>query len=206
MTFNDFQNKLRPLLVFSSEDIKMIEPRFNLSNLTTWQDKRYIIKISKGYYTFSDYEMNSDMKYVAANKIDLHSYVSCESALAYYKLLDLEEEIKSVSSKCFKTIQSDDYGLFKYHYYSNANYFKGYVYKIHYDNYFRIATPEKAILDFFYFNPKYNTLRKIKDLGFDLEIVRAKVDLGLLYHMLYDYKNYNLSERIRFFEKMLARK
>lgn len=197
MNFHSFHRDLRPLLVFSNFDIKKLDPSFNEVNLTNWQNSEYITKLAKGYYTFADINPVSELLYFAANKIIDPSYVSCESALAYYGILKMEYSITSVCSIRTYSYKSD-YGGFKYHF-SRPEYMFGYNFIKFNQHTFKIATPEKAIVDFFNYNPQYNTRAKIRALEFDKVILRQLDFKSKLKSISYSYNNQFLDRRIRNF-------
>lgn len=58
MNYIKLKNSLKDYTIFSLNDIKMIDSSFYLRRLNEWQDKGYIKKIIRGYYVFSDLEIN----------------------------------------------------------------------------------------------------------------------------------------------------
>lgn len=201
MNFNEFSRELRPLIVFSKSDILKIDKKFNDENLCTWQNKEYIVKLARGYYTFADNTVDKNLLYFTCNKIIDPSYISCESALSYYNLASLEDELTSVcpiKSYTYKT----DYAGFKYHRLNNPSlmFDINLVKKGHY--YFKIATPEKAIVDYFFFNPQHQTKAKIAKLDFSKQIVTEKVNHNLLRQFSDAYQNQSLKTRINNFLKI----
>lgn len=49
-------------MVLSANDILKIDSDFHKQRLSEWQKKDYIKKITKGYYIFSDLEINESAK------------------------------------------------------------------------------------------------------------------------------------------------
>ena len=96
MNYIKLKKYLKDFLIFTQKDIKKLDPSFCRQNLKVWQDKDYIKKIIKGYYIFSDFELNESFLYAIANKIFKPSYVSFESALSFYRLIP--ESIYSITS------------------------------------------------------------------------------------------------------------
>jgi len=60
----------------------------------------------------------------------------------------------------------------------------------------RIADFEKAIVDFFYFHPEYNTNKTISELRFSEPQIRDHLNTDRLYRFLDDYSNNALNARI----------
>ena len=57
MQFLDLKRELKKFLIFSTLDIKKIDPEFHNQRLSEWREKGYIKKITKEYYVFSDTEI-----------------------------------------------------------------------------------------------------------------------------------------------------
>ena len=58
MNFVSFKNSLRDFPVFSIADIRAAYSGFDRRRLSEWQKKGYIKKIIKGYYLFSDVDID----------------------------------------------------------------------------------------------------------------------------------------------------
>lgn len=200
MNFPKFQTELRPLLVFNSRDIRKVDPEFNLVNLNNLQSYPYLTKLGKGLYTFADYVIEKELLYFAANKIIDPSYISCESALSYYGILKIEDLIVSVNPVKTHKYKSE-YGGYKFHKTKPAL-MKDYDLVLHNQHYFKIATPEKAIVDFFFFNPKYQTREQIKSLQFDAGELANNVVAYEIQRITYEYSNDLLDRRITNFKKI----
>jgi predicted transcriptional regulator of viral defense system len=197
MNFNEFSKELRPLTVFNRNDIRKIYSNFNDENLCNWQRKGYIIKLAKGCYTFADIKVDKNLLNYAGNKIVTPSYISCETALAYYRVASLEDSVTSVCPvKSY--LYTSDYGGFKYHK-VNSDLMSNYRIVKHYNYFFQIATLEKAIVDFFFFNPKYSTRERIRTLDFNKVFLKEKINKELIHKIYVEYKNNSLSRRIRNF-------
>ena len=87
MNYLTFRNFMKDFTVFSLRDILRIEPGFHRRRLNEWQAKGYIRKVIKGFYIFSDLTLDELILFEIANRIYKPSYVSLESALAYYQLI-----------------------------------------------------------------------------------------------------------------------
>lgn len=200
MNFSKFQTELRPLLVFNSRDIWKVDPEFNPVNLSNWQSNGYITKLGKGLYTFVDYIVEKELLFFASNKIIDPSYVSCESALSYYGILRMEGPTVSVNSVKSHTYRSDD-GGYKFHK-TKPSLMKDYILVLYNQHFFKIATQEKAIVDFFFFNPRYQTKEQIKQLPFDTERLDNQ-SLQKIQRISNEYDNKLLERRIRNFQRTL---
>lgn len=152
MQFNLFKENLRSNAIFSLNDARKLDPNFQRARLNDWQDKGYIKKLRRGYYIFSDLDVNEGTLFLMANCLYSPSYVSLESAFSYYGLIP--EGVYSVTSvttrktASFKTpIVTLDYRSIK----PRLN--LGYRLMAANGRMFKLASPEKAVLDYLYFNP-----------------------------------------------------
>ena len=87
MKYQELYRNFRQTAVFSLNDIKNIDHNFYRPRLNEWQEKGYIRKIIRGYYSFPENMQSESSLFEIANRIYSPSYVSCETALAYYGLI-----------------------------------------------------------------------------------------------------------------------
>jgi len=179
----------------------------NLMNLVRWQEKGYILKLRNRWYAFNDAESSENMDWLAANLIYAPSYVSLHTALSWYNLIpEMIATITSVTSR--KTNRfSTPLGFFDYHSIKPELFGFGYVLEdmvssgIGTSRKIMVATPQKAILDFFYINSFYNSEKDIEDLRLnDTEL--AGIINPEFYNYLGRYHSYALEQRIRIMTKL----
>jgi predicted transcriptional regulator of viral defense system len=141
-TFHDF-----PVITLS--DIHKSFPDFDTKNLINWQKKGYLIKLRNGYYLLSENKTDEYRLYQIANKLYDPSYISMESALNYYGIIP--EAVYSIQSvTTLKTCSfSTKVATFNYRTIKKELYF-GYHLIKQATATFRMATMEKAVLDFLY--------------------------------------------------------
>lgn len=155
MRFLEFKHHFQPFGVVSIEDIRKVEPKFDLRRLVEWQKKQYIRKIVRGDYIFGDVDMDERMLFLAANVIYEPSYVSLETMLHFYGLTP--EAVYTVT--CVSTRKTEVFdtpvGRFSYRSIKREAYF-GYYLMVSDNRELRVAEAEKAVLDFLYLNPKYD--------------------------------------------------
>lgn len=175
MIYLDFKKSLSPYRVFSLSDVNKIWPQFNYMNLLHWQKKGYIVKLRNGWYKFNDAINDETELFYIANKIYSPSYVSLESALHYHKLIP--EGVFSVRSvTTLKTAQyNTTYSLFTYTNIKNAGYF-GIQLVPSGNSVFKMAEPEKAILDYLYLNPRIKTIEDLEELRLNTPLLREKLN------------------------------
>ena len=87
MNYLLFKKALEQFPVFSIQDIQKQFNDFDSRRLVEWQEKGYIIKLRRGYYSFEEVEKGESFRYFSANKMYTPSYISMESALSYYNLI-----------------------------------------------------------------------------------------------------------------------
>ncbi len=203
MQYLKLKESLKDFTVFSLADIRRVDSSFHRRRLNEWQEKRYIKKLIKGYYIFSDLELNENVLFEIANRIYAPSYVSLEIALSYYHLIpESVYGITSISTRRtyqFKTpVAEFSYRTIK------PKLFFGYE-LVKYDNkVFKMAMVEKAILDYFYLNPLINTENDFGSLRFDRDMFFEQVSEERLHQFLELFARKTLAKRIRAFWKFLS--
>jgi predicted transcriptional regulator of viral defense system len=168
MRYNDFYNKFKDRIVFSITDIRKVDPKFDSAQLTEWQEKKYIKKVRRGFYVFSNENLNEWKLYYIANNIFKPSYVSLESALSRYNLIP--EGVYTITSVTTnKTIKFED-GLARFAYRKilpSLNW--GYELVSVYGVKVKMASIEKTVLDYLYFHPEMTDNRDFHEWRFNSE-------------------------------------
>ena len=195
MKYIDFQNKFRDYLLINLADIRGIYPNFDLRRLYEWQKKGYIKKVINNFYVFSDKEFNeADLNY-AANKLYEPSYLSMEYALSYYSLIP--ETVfwrTSVSSRKTKKI-SGFLGNFSYQKIKSDLLFGYKLVRINKTT-FKIAEPEKALLDFLYLRNDIKTADDFYELRLNREIYKEIINQKKLQSYLKMFNSKKLFKKI----------
>jgi len=200
----DFQEKMRPFRVFSVQDVRKQFPSMNLMNLVRWQEKGYIMKLRNSWYAFNDVESSENVEWLAANLIYSPSYVSLHSALSWYNLIP--EMIATTTSVTTRKTNKflTPLGSFDYHRIKPELFGFGYVLE-DIDPFMgesgksrkiMVATPQKAILDFFYINNFYDSEKDIEDLRLN-ETELEKIINSEFYQYLGKFQSKALERRIR---------
>jgi len=178
MKFLELRNKIKDNL-FTFEDVVKyfaLEKEATIrQQLSRFVGSKLIFSIKKGLYCFDPKKVNP---LFLANLLYQPSYVSGLTALFFYGMVpDIPQIIVSVTTITKKTFHLllGDFVYFKI---KPELYFGFEVIKIK-ENYVRIATKEKALLDFVYLN-------KIKEMK-DLRIDWKKINLNLFKKYLKSY-------------------
>ena len=181
----------------------------NLMNLVRWQEKGYILKLRNRWYAFNDAESRENMEWLAANLIYAPSYISLHTALSWYNLIpEMIATCTSVTTRKTKKF-STPLGSFDYHSVKLEIFGFGYILE-NMDSLSKgtgrqimVATPQKAILDFFYINSYYNTEKDIEDLRLN-ETELVNIINPEFYQNLGRYKSNALELRIRKLTKIYS--
>jgi predicted transcriptional regulator of viral defense system len=202
MQYIELKKSLQDFTVFSLVDIRRVDSSFHRRRLNEWQEKGYIKKIIKGQYVFSDLELSENVLFEIANRIYAPSYVSLEMALSYYHLIpESVYGITSVSTRrtySFKTPIAD----FTYRTIKPALFF-GYELVKYNDKVYKIASVEKAILDYFYLHPDIKSVNDFGSLRVDWDMFFEQINEGKIYKFLERFAQKTLSRRFRSFWKFL---
>jgi predicted transcriptional regulator of viral defense system len=198
MQYIKLKESLKGFTVFSLRDIKAIDSNFHRRRLNEWQDKNYIKKIIRGYYIFTDLQISENALFEIANKIYSPSYVSFEMALSYYHLIpESVYSITSVSTRKtygFKT----SIGQFSYRT-TKPDLFFGYNLASYDNRRFKIASAEKAILDYFYINPNIKNETDFISLRINRDSFIEQIDIVKLNEFLERFAQKTLTKRINSF-------
>jgi len=159
MKYIELREKLKTN-IFSSQDLKIIGLKVYPYQLSKWVKSGYLIKLRNGVYLFSD-KKEEVIKESIAFSIYQPSYVSLEWALSEYGLIpEMVYSITSVSSRTTRRYKNE-FGVFIYRHIKKDLFF-GYN-KVDKDGQvYLLAEPEKALLDYLYFN--YHRIKSREDV------------------------------------------
>ena len=198
MRYNDFREAFKIFTVFSVDDIRRIDNRFNVRRLVEWQDKGYIKKIIRGHYIFANLELNENVLFEIANRIYSPSYISFEMALSFYHMIP--ESVYGLTSatsrktKVFKTKIGD----FIYRTIQPRLLF-GYKLIDYIGRRFKVAEPEKALLDYFYLNTSIKSEDDFAEMRIDRDQYLTYVDESRLLAYINEFRQKRLSKRVKSF-------
>lgn len=201
MNYLEFQNSLKNFPVFSIRDIKKAFSNFDNRRLVEWQNKKYIQKLRREYYYFLDQKKDENFLFFAANKMYHPSYVSMESALAYYHFIPegvfLTSSISSRNTANFNT----NIGDFVYNNIKKSLFFGYKIIQIN-DHPIKMAEPEKALLDFLYLK-KLNALEDMKNLRLNNLEINQTIDFQKLNQYQKIFQSITLDKRLDLLKKTI---
>ncbi len=205
MIVYEFIEEMRPFGLFSISDIENVHPGLDRRRLFEWQSRGYIIKIRKEWYCLPGFLRKPYSSWLIANLVHAPSYISLETALSYYDVIP-EGVFMTTSVTTNRPLKKEMAG----HLYSYSSLrtelFKGYrLVETDFNNRkIKIADMEKAILDFFYFRTEYATLDAIRELRFNIPVIREALNVERLFNYLDIAENKALEKRIRKMLKLYA--
>jgi predicted transcriptional regulator of viral defense system len=188
MRFREFESRIRALPAFNLNDVRKLDPSFHRQQLNYWHNQGYIQPLAGGYYLLANRVMDEMILLMVANKIYEPSYVSLESALAYYEIIpETVLGVTSISSRKTKQYHSA-WGVFSYRS-IKPQYMIGYqVIENTPGIKFKIAYLEKALLDYLYLNTKIQSMADFEGLRWNRNQLHDLLDHALFtkYVKLFD--------------------
>jgi predicted transcriptional regulator of viral defense system len=175
MKILEFINAFKEMPIFSTLDIEKTFPNFEMENLQNWQKKGYILRIRNKWYCFTNRIKILEELFFVANKIYQPSYVSLESALSLYSWIP--ETTFMITS--ITTLKTNEFltPLGSFHYKNlKPDLFFGYKIKNLGGVGFKIAEPEKTLLDFLYFKKDLENRDKLMSYRLNLEEINSTLN------------------------------
>lgn len=203
MRFREFEAYVKDFPLFNLNDIRKFAPDFSRRQLFTWNRKGYLRTIAAGYYTLAEKDIDESFLFMAANIIYEPSYVSLESALAYYQVIpETVLGVTSVSSRKTKEFSSE-WGTFQYRSIKRDLLFGYNVIEINQHKKFKMAKLEKAVLDYLYLNPEINQVPDFEGLRWNKDQLQSMVDESLLNTYLEIFNKDALRDRVIMLKKYI---
>jgi len=164
MKFRELENQVKALPAFNLNDVRKFDPGFHRQQLSYWLGREFIKPLAGGYYMLADREVDERYLFTLANRIYEPSYISLESALAYYQVIpESVLGVTSVSSR--KTTQYESsWGRFSYRSVKPLYMFGYIVVEPGQKRKYKIARLEKAVLDYLYLNSGVNSIDDFEGL------------------------------------------
>jgi predicted transcriptional regulator of viral defense system len=198
LKFLDFKQHFKPFKVFSVQDILKWDSSFDTRRLVEWQDKGYLKKIINRWYMFADVRQSDNFHLLVANRIYSPSYISFESAWAYYGLIpEGVYTITSATSLKPHTFSSP-IGSFAYRHLKPSLLF-GFRLIEAGGQFCKIAEPEKLVLDHLYLHPSLKTREDFESLRINRAMLKEQVMRPRLDEYLKLFKNKLLDKRVHTF-------
>lgn len=198
MQYIEFREYLKDFTVFSLSDIRRIAKDFHRRRLSEWQNKEYIKKVIKGHYVFGDLALNENSLFEIANKIYNPSYISFETALAYYGLIP--ESVYGIISASTRRTYVFKTGMAEFSFKTiKPQFFFGYNLIKYNNKVFKIASPEKAVIDYLYIHTALNNKDDFASLRINKAAFSKLINKTKLFIFLEKFNKNTLTRRTRAF-------
>lgn len=202
MTFQAFRTTFQHYPFFSIKEIEKLYPHFDYKNLGYWQEKKYVQKIRNGHYFLTEKELDTDTLYFISNQMYAPSYISLETALSHYGFIP-EGVFKITAISTLKTQSfTTPMGVFNYQNLKSNLYFGYQLIPFGKFN-FKIADPEKTILDYLYLHPELNTEEHFFDMRFNVFEMNQQINFDTLQHYQLVINSKSLNHRLKTLLKFL---
>lgn len=182
MNYFEFKKKTEDLPFFESKELRVVlGDEFTesmLTNLKNWIKKGHLIMLRRGLYAVAEEAKKVDVM-TFAEKLYQPSYVSMEMALHYYGIIpEAVFTVTSVTTRKTKAFVTT-LGNFSYQKIKKEA-FGGYETRRSGKVSFKLAVPEKALVDFFYLHrhilngdeDQFRSYRFNEDFDYDVEKLR----------------------------------
>ena len=179
MRYLNFYNSLKSFTVFSLNDIRRVERGFYRPRLIEWQRKGYLKKLTRGYYIFSDLQVDEGVLFEISNKIYAPSYVSLQMAFAYYGFIP--ESVYGVTAVATRRTYQFQTPLAKFVFRTiKPDMFFGYDLVEHRGKFFKMASPEKAFIDHLYLNASIRAREDFEGIRINRDVFSRRIDRRLI--------------------------
>lgn len=179
MKYTDFNSAFKDRPLIDVREVRQVFPDFESRRFYEWQKKGYIKKLSKLFYIFSDRRIDEAENNFIANKLLEPSYISLESALRYYNLIpETVFLITSVTARKTKLLKTP-IGDFQYRKVKEKSFF-GYRIVNAGQMAYKMADPEKALLDLLYLRSDIKSENDLFELRINEEVYREIIDQNKL--------------------------
>jgi predicted transcriptional regulator of viral defense system len=201
LNYTSFYNSLGPLKVFSREQAEQFFPKFDSRRLFEWKQKDYLYKLTNKWYCFTNIPNTLGVQYLISNSLCKPSYISLESALYYYQLMNEAPSLVHAITQHKTVMYATPKGNYNYRK-IKPSLFLGFD-TIELDGIkIQIASKEKALVDFLYFNASLNSLSKFSSINWDstqMELLNWK----LVADFQKSFQSKALNRRVDLLKKLL---
>lgn len=202
MTFQEFRTTFNKYPAISIVEIEKLFPAFQRKNLINWQEKNFIQKIRNSWYHLNENELNELVLFLISNQIYTPSYISLESALAYYGFIP-EGVFTITAISTLKTARfNTPIGLFNYQN-VKPNLLFGYKLMPYLHFNFKMAEPEKAMLDYLYLHPDIKSDNELYELRLNIHEIKQQINFDILNDYCTFIHAKSLTNRVKTFIKFI---
>jgi len=210
MKFIEFYDHFKNFALISLADIKAIEPSFSSRRLVEWQQKGYLKQLRRGYYILSELvaDLSESELFLLANKLYVPSYVSLETALNRYNFIpEVPFMVTSVTSRKTQRFETP-VGGFSYQSIKPSLLFGYRLQSLESERLlhqqYRLALPEKALLDYLYLNQSLKSQLDFSLMRFNKQEILAECNLDLFKELMFRFNSKALTKRATLFVEWLS--
>ena len=162
-----------------------VDPNEIRKQLSRWTQSGRLYQLRRGLYTLAPpYQKVKPHPFVIANRLVRNSYVSCQSALAYYGLIPEYVPVTTSITTARPARWDTPLGSFEFRH-VKVELLRGYrMTDVGRDQQALVATPEKALLDLIYLQPGSDSPNYLRELRLqnldrlDVDELRRQADLA----------------------------
>lgn len=181
-----------------------VDPDYLRKQISLWVKSRKIIQLRRGLYALAPpFKKVKPHPFLVSNRLQSASYVSYQSALAYYGMIPEYVPLTTGATTKKPGERQTFFGVFKYHH-VKKEWFHHYEYIHISENQFAyIATPEKALLDLIILVPRSDSIAYLRGLRIQnlklidlnkLEMIIQSAKKPKLFRFFAQYKIYLQNE------------
>lgn len=195
MKYIDFQNAFNNRPLIDIREVKNVFPDFDTRRFYEWQKNAYLKKLTKLFYIFADRKISEDEVCLIANKLVEPSYLSLEYALRYYNLIpEMVYLITSISTRKTKLIKTP-LGDFRYRVLKEDLFFGYRIIEAGGVSY-KMAEPEKALLDFLYLRSDIKSEEDLEGLRINQDVFQEIINPEKLEEYARSFASPTLSQKV----------
>ncbi len=174
MKYQEFKKKVRSPY-FSRQDLQLLRLKVYNQQLSLWSKQGYIQRLKNGVYYFVDDKAQLTTEEIAFLLYE-PSYISLEQALSTYGIIpDIVHATTAATPRTTRTFVTADFGTFIYRHVKPELFF-GYTATETPHGKYAMAEPEKALLDYLYFQLSHlNTPSDIEELRFNYAELKKQI-------------------------------
>ncbi len=142
-----------------------VDPDHVRRQLTRWTQAGRVYQLRRGLYALAPpYQKVKPHPFLIANKLLHGSYVSCQSALAFYDLIPEYTPVVVSVSAGRTNRRNTPLGSFMFRHIHRKHFWGYRMQPVSYGQQALIATPEKALLDLIYLTPYVDFMAYVRSL------------------------------------------
>ena len=202
MNYLEFARTLNTFPCFSTREIMKYFPGFDRRRLVEWQAKGYIQKLRNSHYCFSDHPDEENFRHYLANQLYKPSYISLESALAWYGFIP-EAVFQMISCSTRKSQRFETpRAIFVYRHIKKELFFGYRLISRKLQN-LSVAEPEKALIDYLYLHSEIQGIDDLLSLRWNTFAINEQISRKTMDHYEKVIASPILSHRLNLLKELL---